>query len=65
MRLVYVREGQQTIYIAMDDKGRELIVEPESGHWQQCEWRSKEMHQCRDSNDSRTWRAYQEPALRK
>lgn len=62
---VYVREGQQTIYIAMDDKGRELIVEPETGRWQQCEWRSKEMHQCRDSNDSRTWRAYREPALRK
>ena len=62
---VYVREGQQTIYIAMDDKGRELIVEPETGRWQQCEWRSKEMHQCRDSNDSRIWRAYQEPALRK
>ena len=45
---VYVREGHQTIYIAMDDKGRELIVEPETGRWQQCEWRSKEMHQCRD-----------------
>ena len=46
---VDVREGQQTIYIAMDDKGRELIVEPETGRWQQCEWRSKEMHQCRDN----------------
>ena len=62
---VYVRDGQQTIYIAMDDKGRELIVEPETGRWQQCEWRAKDKHQCRDSNASRIWRAYQEPATPK
>ena len=62
---VYVRDGQQTIYIALDGKGKELIVEPETGRWQQCEWRTKDKHQCRDSNDSRIWRSYQEPAPRK
>ena len=62
---VYVREGQQTIYVALNDKGSELIVEPEIGRWQQCQWRSGQTYQCRDSNISRTWRQYQEPALRK
>jgi hypothetical protein len=61
---VYVRDDQQSIYIAMNDKGSELIVEPETGSWQYCEWRG-DKHQCRDSNATRTWRAYREPALRK
>ena len=61
---VYVRQGQQSIYVSLDGKGSELILEPETGRWQYCEWRG-DKHQCRDSNSSRTWRAYQEPALRK
>jgi len=51
---LYVRDGQQTVSIAMDGKGTELIVEPDPGRWQQCEWRTKDTHQCRDSNASRT-----------
>jgi len=60
----YVREGQQSVYIALNDKGRELILEPETGRWQQCEWREKK-HLCRDSNTTRVWRAFQEPVLKK
>lgn len=61
---VYVRDGQQSIYIALDDKGSELILEPESGRWQYCEWQ-KDKHHCRDSNTTRIWRPYREPTLRK
>jgi hypothetical protein len=38
---VYVRDGQQSVYISLDGKGSELIVEPETGHWQCCEWRKE------------------------
>ena len=61
---IYVRDGQQSIYIALDDKGSELIVEPETGGWRSCEWRS-DKHQCRDSNSTRVWRPFREPALRR
>jgi hypothetical protein len=61
---VYVRDGQQSVYISLDGKGSELIVEPETGQWQNCEWR-KDKHQCRDSNVSRVWGQYREPTLRK
>lgn len=61
---VYVRDGQQSIYVALNDKGSELSLEPETGRWQACEPRG-EKHQCRNSNTARVWRAYQEPALRK
>jgi hypothetical protein len=57
---VYVREGQRSVYIALNDRGSELIVEPEAGRWQACEWRGK-VHQCRDTNANRSWRAFQEP----
>ena len=60
---VYVRSGQQSIYIQLDDKGREIIFEPETGAWQQCERRGG-LHQCRDTNERRQWRAFREPALR-
>jgi hypothetical protein len=59
-----VREGQQSVYAALDDHGRELILEPETGTWQQCERRG-DRHLCRDSNARRTWRAYREPLQRK
>jgi hypothetical protein len=61
---VYVREGQQSIYVALNVKGSELILEPETGRWQYCEWQGK-THPCRDTNSPRIWRAYQEPALKK
>lgn len=51
----YVREGQQSVYIALDEKGRELIFAPVTGRWQICEPRSG-IHLCRDSNVPRTWR---------
>lgn len=61
---VYVRDGQKSIYIAMDDKGTEVILEPETGRWQQCAWRGT-AHLCRDRNDGREWRPYhREPPLR-
>ena len=63
---IYVREGQQSIYVALDDKGSELLLEPESGRWQYCEHRKDpKQHLCRDSNSNRVWRAFQEPSLRK
>jgi hypothetical protein len=61
---VYVRDGQQSIYVAMDDKGSELILEPETGAWQHCRWRG-ERHQCRTSATPGMWRPFREPALRK
>jgi hypothetical protein len=60
----YVRNGQQSVYISLNGKGSELIVEPETGHWQYCEWR-QDKHQCRDSNIARVWGQYREPTLRK
>jgi hypothetical protein len=42
----------------------DIVVEPETGHWQYCEWR-KDKHQCRDSNIARAWGQYREPTLRK
>lgn len=60
---VYVREGQQTIYVHMDDKGTALILEPETGRWQQCESRSG-THLCRDRNAGREWRQFREPAVK-
>jgi hypothetical protein len=57
---VYVRQGQQSVYVALDQKGRELIVEVGTGRWQICEPRGT--HLCRDSNAPRTWRPYREPA---
>ena len=61
---LYVRAGQQSVYLALDDKGRELIVEAETGAWQQCERRDG-VHQCRTTNSGRQWQPFREPALRK
>ena len=61
---VYVRDGQQSVYVALDDRGTELIIEPETGSWQFCEWRGT-AHPCRASNVNRVWKTYVEPAIRK
>ncbi len=60
---VYVREGQQSVYVSMDDNGRELIFDPETGAWQVCEQRG-EQHLCRTANADREWRNYVEPEPR-
>jgi hypothetical protein len=59
---VYVRQGQQSVYVALNDRGSELIVEPETGAWQYCAARGSR-HLCRAARDGR-WRPYQEPRLR-
>jgi hypothetical protein len=56
---LYVRAGQRAVYVALDDKGTELIFEPETGAWQQCEWRGKQ-HLCRHDNARRDWRPFRE-----
>jgi hypothetical protein len=56
---LYVREGQRSVYVALNDKGSEVILDPETGAWQQCEWRGKQ-HQCRDDNTRREWRSFRE-----
>jgi len=61
---VYVREGQQSVYVALDEKGGELIVEVGTGRWQICERRSG-THLCRATNARRVWRPYREPATTK
>jgi hypothetical protein len=60
---VYIRDGQQSIFVALNDQGSSLIVEPETGRWQVCQQRG-DLHQCRDANAPRVWRAYQEPPRR-
>ena len=59
---VYVRESQQSVYVALDDRGSELILERETGAWQYRANRGS-VRQCRGSRDSQ-WRPYQEPRLR-
>ena len=60
---VYIREGQQSLYIAMAEDGSEVILEPETGRWQVCGLRSK-THLCRDRNAGREWRPFREPAAK-
>jgi len=60
---VYVREGQQSLYIAMDEKGTELILETETGAWQFCQWRGAE-HLCRSTNVNPRWTGWAEPKLK-
>jgi hypothetical protein len=61
---VYVRDGQQSVYIALDDKGSTVILEPETGGWQHCRWHDKK-HLCRTSSAPAVWGAFREPALQK
>jgi hypothetical protein len=59
----YVRDGQQSLYVLVDDKGTELIFETETGAWQFCQNRNGQ-HQCRTTNADRKWQGYLEPKLR-
>ncbi len=59
----YVRSDQQSLYVSVDDGGRELIFETETGAYQFCERRDG-AHRCRSSNDQRQWRGYVDPPLR-
>jgi hypothetical protein len=45
-----VRPDQQTLYVSVDDGGRELIFETETGAYQFCETRDG-AYRCRSSND--------------
>jgi hypothetical protein len=59
----YVRDGQQSLYVALDEEGTELVVETETGAWQFCQWRGAE-HLCRTTNANRNWTGYVEPKLK-
>lgn len=61
--MTYVREGQQSLYVMVDDKGSELIFETDTGAWQFCQTRNG-LHQCRTTNVDRKWQGYVEPKLR-
>jgi hypothetical protein len=62
--LAYVRAGQQSLYVSVDDGGRELIFETETGAYQFCETRDG-AHRCRSSNDQSQWRGYVDPPPRR
>jgi hypothetical protein len=55
----YVRPGQRSVYLALNGEGRELVLAPVTGAWQQCERRNKQ-HLCRDDNVKRNWRPFRE-----
>lgn len=59
----YVREGQQSLYVMVDDTGSELIFETDTGAWQFCQTRNGR-HECRTTNADRKWQAYVEPKRR-
>ena len=63
-QIANVRQGQQALYVALDDKGTELIFETETGAWQFCEWRANKQHLCRTTNGNRKWTGYVEPKLK-
>jgi hypothetical protein len=56
----YVRPGQQSLDVTLDDKGTGLIFETESGAWQFCQWRGADF-QCRTSSVNRKWTGYVDP----
>jgi len=53
-------QGQQSLFLALDDKGGQLFFRTETGVWQLCEWRT-DKHLCRTTNGNRRWAAYVEP----
>jgi len=59
----YVRPDQQTLYVTLDDAGRELLFETETGAYQYCEPREA-TRRCRSGNDPRQWRGYVDPPPR-
>lgn len=62
-QLAYVRPDQQSLYVSVDDGGRELVFETETGAYQFCETRDG-AHRCRSANDPRQWRGYVDPPPR-
>ena len=63
-QLAYVRPDQQSLYVSVDDGGRELIFETETGAYQFCEMRDG-AYRCRSANDQRQWRGYGGPPPRR
>ncbi len=61
--VAYVRPDQQSLHVSVDDGGRELIFETETGAYQFCETRDG-AHRCRSSNERRQWRGYVDPPPR-
>jgi hypothetical protein len=61
---VYWNEGQQSVYVTVDDRGTALILEPETGSWQFCQGPG-DAFRCRTSNATRVWKPYTKPAIRK
>jgi hypothetical protein len=59
----YVRPDQQTLYVPIDDAGRELVFETETGAYQYCEPRDA-TRRCRSANEPRRWRGYVDPPPR-
>jgi hypothetical protein len=59
----HVRSDQQTLYVAVDDAGRELLFETETGAYQYCEPRDG-TRRCRSANAPRQWRGYVDPRPR-
>jgi hypothetical protein len=62
--LAYVRLDQQSLYLMVDDAGRELVFETETGAYQYCEPRDG-VPRCRSSNEPRQWRGYIDPRPRR
>jgi hypothetical protein len=62
--LVYVRPDQQSLYLMVDDAGREFVFETETGAYQYCEPRDG-VPRCRSSNEPRQWRGYIDPRPRR
>jgi hypothetical protein len=62
--VAYVRPDQQSLYVSVDDGGRELIFETETGAYQFCETRDG-AYRCRSSNDHRQSRGYVDPPPRR
>jgi hypothetical protein len=61
--LAYVRPDQQTLLVTVDDAGRELLFETETGAFQYCEPRDA-TRRCRGANEPRQWRGYVDPRPR-
>jgi hypothetical protein len=61
--LAYVRPDQQTLYVSVDDAGREFVFETETGAYQYCEPRDG-TRRCRRTNEARQWGGYVDPKPR-
>jgi hypothetical protein len=59
----YVRLDQRTLYVQVDDAGRDFLFETETGAYQYCEpWDGA--RRCRSTNEGRRWRGYVDPTPR-